>query len=116
MELAQSFPGGRSTAEIANRRDIPSAYLARILAELARAGWVHSRRGPGGGMTLAQPPESISVAAVISNRSTDASLPPALKRLADTIDSALEQSISDISVADLARWERQSATTNDYSI
>lgn len=116
IELAQSFPKGRSTAQIAARREIPSAYLSRLLAELARSGWVHSRRGPGGGVTLAHPPETISVAAVISSRRTDTPLPPALDRLAHTIDSAVEASTSSISVADLARWERQSATANDYSI
>lgn len=116
IELAQSFPKGRSTAQIAARREIPSAYLSRLLAELARSGWVHSRRGPGGGVTLAHPPETISVAAVISSRRTDTPLPPALDRLAHTIDSAVEASTSTISVADLARWERQSTTANDYSI
>jgi len=116
MELAQSFPKGRSTAQIAARRDIPSAYLSRLLAELARAGWVHSRRGPGGGITLAHPPETISVAAVISARRTDTPLPPALDRLAHTIDMAVEASTTTISVADLARWDQQSANAHDYSI
>ena len=116
MELAQSFPRGRSTAQIAARREIPSAYLSRLLAELVRAGWVHSRRGPGGGVTLAHPPETISVAAVISARRTDTPLPPALDRLAHTINRAVEVSTATISVADLARWEQQSANAHDYSI
>jgi len=116
MELAHSYPKGRSTAQIAARREIPPAYLSQLLAELVRAGWVHSRRGPGGGVTLARPPEDISVAAVIPARTKDASLPPALGRLAHAIDSAVEQSTTTISMADLARWERQSTATEDYSI
>ena len=116
MELARSFPEGRSTAQIASRRNIPSAYLSRLLAELARAGWVHSRRGPGGGVSLAHPPETISVSAVIFDRRTDTSLPPALDRLAHTIDTAVEASTTTISVADLARWERQARAAHDYSI
>lgn len=116
MELAHSFPEGRSTAEIAARRDIPLAYLSRLMGELARAGWVNSRRGPGGGVILAHSPEAISVAAVISTRSTGGSLPPVLDRLAATINRAVEASTSTISIADLASWERQAAIANDYSI
>ena len=115
MELARSYPAGRSAAQIASRRDIPAAYLSRLLAELARAGWVRSRRGPGGGVTLAHPPETISVGAVFRPSSTDSSLPTALGRLAEMIDRAVEESITTISVADLARWEDRTATP-DYSI
>ena len=116
MELAQSFPEGRSTAQIAARRGIPPAYLSRLLAELARAGWVNARRGPGGGVTLAQPPESISVAAVSHPGAHESELPPALGRLAQTIDRAVNDAVAEISVADLTRWEFQSATAHDYSI
>lgn len=116
MELAQSFPKRRSAAQIAGRRGIPPAYLARLLADLARSGWVHSRRGPGGGVTLANPPETISVAEIISTRSADGALPPVLERLATTIDRAVQTSTAAISIADLARWERQTTTQHDYSI
>ena len=115
MELAHSYPEGRSTAQIAARRDIPRAYLSRLLAELARAGWVLSRRGPNGGVTLAMAPDAISVGAVYRPQDTETSLPPALDRLADKIDSAVEESIATISLADLARWENKNATL-DYSI
>ena len=115
MELAHSWPDGRSTAEIASRRGIPSAYLSRLLAELARTGWVLSRRGPNGGVTLAKAPDAISVGAIYSPQATEASLPPALDRLANRIDRAVAESIATISLADLARWENRTATS-DYSI
>ena len=115
MELAHSWPDGRSTAEIASRRGIPSAYLSRLLAELARTGWVLSRRGPNGGVTLAKAPDAISVGAVYRLQRTETSLPPALDRLANRIDRAVNESISTISLADLVRWENRTATT-DYSI
>ena len=115
MELAHSWPDGRSTAEIASRRGIPSAYLSRLLAELARTGWVLSRRGPNGGVTLAKAPDAISVGAVYRPQRTETSLPPALDRLANRIDRAVNESISTISLADLVRWENRTATT-DYSI
>jgi DNA-binding IscR family transcriptional regulator len=115
MELARSYPEGRSAAQIAARRGIPTAYLSRLLAELGRAGWVRSRRGPGGGVKLAHPPETISVGSVFRPSSTDPSLPTALGRLADMIDRAVRESITTISVADLAGWEDRTATP-DYSI
>ena len=116
MELALSYPKGQSTTQVATRREIPPAYLSRLLAELARTGCIRSRRGPGGGVTLARPPETISVASIIFLRTIDTSLPPALDRLANTIDDAVEASTASISIADLARWERQSSDTNDYDI
>jgi len=115
MELAHSYPKRQSTAQIAARRDIPVAYLSRLLSELVRTGWVHSRRGPGGGITLAQPPETIAVAKVLATRFGDSDLPPALGRLAATIDRAIDQTTTTISVADLANWDRAAAST-DYSI
>ena len=115
MELAHSWPDGRSTAEIASRRGIPTAYLSRLLAELARAGWVLSRRGPNGGVTLAKAPDAISVGSVYRPQGTETSLPPALDRLANRIDRAVDESIATISLAELARWDT-AATTHDYSI
>jgi len=115
MELARSWPEGQSTAEIASRRGIPPAYLSRLLAELTRTGWVHSRRGPNGGVTLAKAPDAISVGAVYRLQATETSLPPALDRLANRIDRAVAESIATISLADLARWENRPATS-DYSI
>jgi Rrf2 family protein len=115
IELALSYPQGRSTSEIARRREIPPAYLSRLLAELARAGWVHSRRGPGGGVTLASSPEKIALSRVMAGRPRGTDLPPALGRLASTIDDAVRRTMATISVADLARWGQRAATT-DYSI
>jgi Rrf2 family cysteine metabolism transcriptional repressor len=115
IELAESYPERRSTAEIAARREIPSAYLSRLLSELVRTGWVHSRRGAGGGLVLARPPEEISVAEVLTAPLEKPDLPPALGRLAASIDDAVQRATTTISVADLARWERTIAPS-DYSI
>jgi len=115
IELAHCWPDGRSTAEIASRRGIPAAYLSRLLAELARTGWVLSRRGPKGGVTLAKAPDTISVGAVFRPQGPETSLPPALDRLANRIDRAVKESVATISLADLAGWENRTATP-DYSI
>ncbi len=53
-------------AAIADRQEIPLAYLEQIFAKLKRAGLVASVRGPGGGYTLATASEKISVAAIVS--------------------------------------------------
>ncbi len=52
--------------QIAARSQVPAGYLAKILSALARAGLVDSRRGIGGGFTLAGPPEALSILDVIN--------------------------------------------------
>jgi Rrf2 family protein len=44
---------------------VPRKYLELILLDLKRGGFVTSRRGPGGGYTLAKPPSEINFAEVI---------------------------------------------------
>jgi len=52
-------------AEVANRQDLPLAYLEHLVARLRRAGLVKSRRGARGGYLLARAPELITLAEVI---------------------------------------------------
>src|SRR5262249_21240705 len=40
---------------------VPSAYLAKVLQSLARAGLVHSQRGLHGGFTLARSPDDLTI-------------------------------------------------------
>jgi Rrf2 family protein len=58
---------GRSVqvAEIAATQRVPRKYLELILLDLKKAGFVSSRRGPGGGYVLAKAPAEISFAEVI---------------------------------------------------
>ena len=51
--------------EIAETQQVPRKYLELILLELKGAGLVKSRRGPGGGYTLARTPDLISFGEVI---------------------------------------------------
>jgi Rrf2 family transcriptional regulator, iron-sulfur cluster assembly transcription factor len=55
----------RNTPEIARRTGVPKPYLAKIVNSLARQGLVASRRGVGGGITLARPPEEISLLQIV---------------------------------------------------
>ncbi len=50
---------------IGERQGIPARYLEQILAKLRKAELVRSKRGPGGGYSLARPAAEISVADVI---------------------------------------------------
>ncbi len=57
--------GAVSVAEIAETQAIPQRFLELILNELKHAGFVSSRRGPGGGYMLAMDAEAVSVGDVI---------------------------------------------------
>ena len=53
------------TNEIARRQNIPSSFLAKIIAQLSIAGLLHTSRGAHGGITLARNPEQITLLQVI---------------------------------------------------
>ena len=66
IELATAPEGASLSArEIATAQDIPQNFLENILAELRRAGVVHTHRGPGGGSSLARPAATITVGEIL---------------------------------------------------
>jgi Rrf2 family protein len=67
---------GRTTmvAEIASANEIPKKFLDAILLELRNAGFVRSKKGPGGGYALAKAPQDIVIGAVV--RALDGPLAP----------------------------------------
>ena len=54
-----------STQEIAERQNIPSPFLAKIISQLSLSGLVSTFRGAGGGVKLARPASEISLLEVI---------------------------------------------------
>jgi Rrf2 family transcriptional regulator, cysteine metabolism repressor len=58
----------------AERQDIPVKFLEQVMLSLKRHGFVQSKKGPGGGYTLALPPEEITLGAVV--RAMDGPLAP----------------------------------------
>lgn len=54
--LATSPEQPRTVDQIAEATLVPVAYLAKVMQALVRGGVVTSRRGVGGGFTLARPP------------------------------------------------------------
>jgi Rrf2 family protein len=66
LYLAQRQPGDRvSTAEVGRAQKIPVSFLAKIVAQLAAAGVLHTTRGAHGGLWLARPAETLSVLEVV---------------------------------------------------
>src|SRR4051812_5164973 len=65
--LAYEAPKGRTTEQIAEATRVESAtYLSKVLQELVRKGVVKSQRGIGGGITLAKPPEELTILEVVN--------------------------------------------------
>lgn len=56
----------RTTDDIAEATYVPRAYLSKVLQSLARGKIVRSQRGIGGGVSLAIPPEKLTVLAVVN--------------------------------------------------
>ena len=66
VHLAYSLPNASTTDEIAESTKVPRAYLAKVLQALVRHGIVLSQRGVRGGVTLAKPPESLTILEVVN--------------------------------------------------
>jgi Rrf2 family protein len=66
VHLAGQSPGATTlVTEIAETNDIPKKFLDTILGELRNAGFVNSKKGKGGGYTLAKPAHEIRVGHII---------------------------------------------------
>lgn len=96
VQLASDAPKASTTRHIAAKTKVPGAYLAKVLQSMRRAGLIHSRRGVGGGVSLARPASKISLMEVIdaveplprrSGKSRNASL----ARLQQTLVAAIDE-------------------------
>ena len=66
LHLAEAEPGQSvQAAEIARLQRVPRKYLELILLDLKKAGFITSRRGPGGGYGLAKAAADISFADIL---------------------------------------------------
>jgi Rrf2 family protein len=64
--LAQLDPGASaSTVQLAEYYDLPSAYLAKQLKALVRAGLLAATTGPRGGFRLARPASEITLLQIV---------------------------------------------------
>jgi Rrf2 family transcriptional regulator, iron-sulfur cluster assembly transcription factor len=66
VHLAALAPGEYALVKtIAAETGIPSHFLAKILQELARDGFLKSSKGPGGGFRLGQTADEISMLRIV---------------------------------------------------
>ena len=64
--LARNYQNGPvPMATICREQRLPRQYMLKIFAALARAGYVRTSRGKGGGFVLAHPPADISILDII---------------------------------------------------
>jgi len=122
VELALHHGEGHiQTSVIAYKQEIPEAYLDQLMTSLNKFGFVASRRGPQGGHALAMDPKDIDLNMVMqsldsSNSPLDCLVNPhdcalshscAQQEVWKTVESAIRDVLTNITVADLA--ERQSS-------
>ena len=66
IDLAGLEPGQTAfSAEIAQRNNISKKFLDTILLEFRNAGFVRSKKGPGGGYSLSKAPNEIMIGQAI---------------------------------------------------
>ena len=66
LALHDEESGPTSVRDIADRTGLPQPYLEQILLALKGAGLVRSKRGVGGGYTLARTPNEIRLSEIVS--------------------------------------------------
>lgn len=54
-----------ATSQIAQEKQIPPSFLAKIVSQLSVAGLLQTSRGAHGGVSLAKPPDEISLLDVV---------------------------------------------------
>ena len=121
VELALHYGEGPvQTAEIAYRQGIPEAYLDQLMTTLHKFGFITSRRGPQGGHRLAMDPDEIKLSMVMATLDgnpspLDCLINPddcvfsdscAQQEVWKSVEEAIRNVLSSISLADLARRQR----------
>lgn len=95
VQLAVDSSGQATTKDIAEKAKVPSAYLAKVLQSMRKGGLIHSRRGIGGGVTLAKPANKISLLDVIDAveplKRTPGKKAASAVQLQKSMDAAVEQ-------------------------
>jgi Rrf2 family protein len=65
IELASQDGSSLPARHLAQRTNVPKAFLHKITADLARAGLLQTQTGPGGGLSLNLPPAQITMRHII---------------------------------------------------
>lgn len=65
MQAALRRPERVTVDEVAGTFDISRHHLVKVVHDLGRSGYLETRRGIGGGFTLARPPEKIRLGDIV---------------------------------------------------
>lgn len=65
LHLSRTGEQRTATSTIAEEQRIPPSFLAKIISQLSIAGLLHTSRGARGGVTLARPPQDVTLLEVI---------------------------------------------------
>ena len=121
VELALNYgEGPLQTAEIAYRQGIPEAYLDQLMTTMHKFGFIVSRRGPQGGHRLVMDPDEIKLSMVMATLDGNSSpldclINPddcvfsdscAQQEVWKSVEEAIQNLLSSISLADLAQRQR----------
>ena len=110
---------GVQAHHVASRYSLPTAYAAKVMSQLAKAGVLRSDRGPRGGFTLARPAKNISLLAIlealngpmINDEMLPDNAPKHLRRNADAIFGKIvndtRKTLEKTSLEDLAASRRK---------
>jgi Rrf2 family nitric oxide-sensitive transcriptional repressor len=74
MRLAGEPDRSFATSEIAAEFGISRNHLAKVVRDLAEAGFIATQRGAGGGFSLARAPQAITLGAVVRALEGDSTL------------------------------------------
>jgi Rrf2 family protein len=66
VQLAYAGQEGCSTEELAQKTQVPRAYLSKVVQGLRASGVLRSQRGLGGGVYLSKPAEEITILDVVN--------------------------------------------------
>ncbi|NIN69920.1 MAG: Rrf2 family transcriptional regulator [Anaerolineae bacterium] len=66
LDVACQPEGERTVTErIAERQEIPAAFLSKVVAQLTQAGLMRTHRGAAGGVLLGKPAEQINLRQIV---------------------------------------------------
>jgi hypothetical protein len=116
VELARHHPRQVAGADVARACAIPHAYFSRLVPEMVRQGVLRSRRGPGGGLSLADHPDRFTLDRLMRPSPTDDATTPAGRELARRLSARVIDELASLTLSEVATWDVPQTSHTDYVI